>query len=422
MSTYQPKNIPRRAKPIQKSLSKYLKRPKNDHIPRYFHYDGHQALFLSQAPPEPYTEISQVRWKYTKKYLILTSTPELLKSHQFTELPTFPEHQLLSRDFADQWTPQEEIEIIAILKSHLQKAVRLGKPDLAISTINYLSTLAPIDLLRRIPIIMIEDVHLQQSFTLLCWVMVYYSTIKIDSRVLSLHWLKFLEQVITDLCQSNYHDDFSKMPPEPPSLKDLTQPIPQQHNSQQHNSQQLNSQHPDTRLTESQRSLLLALQLRKSYGGLHCDQRMLDSLTMQWYQRFTQTSKYPNLDHTELSSVSIINTPKNQPTPQKTHPHPKPLDANHFIDTAIDFHPCPWLLNEITKKHPNLNADEVKTAIWQCRSSINLRHDKSPTPESINIWSQIQDQVAEFIKNKKTWLFERLHEMEEIPLTSSDET
>lgn len=388
-------------KPIQKSLSNYLKRPKNDNIPRYFHFDGEQCIFLSSLPPknknrQEIIEIAQIKWNYTKKYLVLTSTSEVLESSRFTKRPSYPDNLFLPKSILDQWTPQEEIEIIALLKSHLQKAVRLGQKDHAMATVNYLATIAPIDLLRRIPIIMVEDVHLQESFPLLIWLMVYYSSVSPGSRQISTYWINFLQEVVKQLCDSSHQDHFTSIhDPESPPPISLTEIINPTNKTNPTNT---------SLFTPSQESLLLSLQLRKSYGGMKGDQNMLDSLTIQWYHRFKVDlneyewiTKYPSPHLSKLIPLSSI---------IKSLP---PLSEEHFLNAAVDFHPCPWLIKNIVKKYPNLDPQEVKIAIWQCRSSINFRNDNIPSNHSINIWGKIQDIIRDFTIDKKRWLFNLLY-------------
>ena len=62
------------------------------------------------------------------------------------------------------------------LKSHLQKCIRKQNDYLAIPTCNHLLKLDTVELLRRLPIIMLEDTELHESFSTLIWLMIVVSS------------------------------------------------------------------------------------------------------------------------------------------------------------------------------------------------------------------------------------------------------
>ena len=58
---------------------------------------------------------------------------------------------------------------VPLLKSNLQKAIRRGKTEVAISTALFLLQSNSIEFLRRLPIIFIEDVCLMDSISIPIW-------------------------------------------------------------------------------------------------------------------------------------------------------------------------------------------------------------------------------------------------------------
>lgn len=68
--------------------------------------------------------------------------------------------------------PETVYKNMGLLKSHLQKCVRRSHTQLAVKTALTILRLNPGELLRRLPIIMLEDAHLfPASFISLVWLM-----------------------------------------------------------------------------------------------------------------------------------------------------------------------------------------------------------------------------------------------------------
>ena len=68
-----------------------------------------------------------------------------------------------------------------LIKSNLQKAVRRCDNQIAIQSALVLIQMAPMELLRRLPIIYIEDVCLMDSYSIVVWLMMAdkdYSALK----------------------------------------------------------------------------------------------------------------------------------------------------------------------------------------------------------------------------------------------------
>ena len=61
---------------------------------------------------------------------------------------------------------------VPLLKSNLQKAIRRSDNQIAIQSALALIQVAPMELLRRLPIIYIEDVCLMDSYSIVMWLMI----------------------------------------------------------------------------------------------------------------------------------------------------------------------------------------------------------------------------------------------------------
>ncbi len=95
------------------------------------------------------------------------------------------------------WKPAENKNIrnVALLKSNLQKAVRRGLTRTAVNTAAALLEIDAIALLRRLPIIYVEDVQPLASFTTVVWLMMAASS-KNDYRISTVDREIVLEAVL----------------------------------------------------------------------------------------------------------------------------------------------------------------------------------------------------------------------------------
>lgn len=90
---------------------------------------------------------------------------------------------------------------IPLLKSNLQKAIRRCELDIAINTSLALLKLAPTEFFRRLPIIVIEDVALIDTFPIIIWFMIADKDYKLCD-----YDIDILLNIIWNLC--NISDSF----------------------------------------------------------------------------------------------------------------------------------------------------------------------------------------------------------------------
>jgi len=92
---------------------------------------------------------------------------------------------------------------IPLLKSNLQKAIRRGNHIVAVSSALAMLQREPIQLLRRLPIIFVEDVCLTDSFPIVIWLLMADKQYKMTN-----HDIDILLQIVYSLCVcSRYFDD-----------------------------------------------------------------------------------------------------------------------------------------------------------------------------------------------------------------------
>jgi len=240
---------------------------------------------------------------------------------------------------------------IPLLKSNLQKAVRRGNINAALTTATALLEKDCIEFLRRLPIIFIEDVCLFDSFPIIVWLMMAdrdYKLTNIDKNIiLSIVCQLCITQSYFDYERIEWSSEFSKI-----SVKDI--------------------QHSDE---------LLAMYYLSLNGGMSCDIRLLQT-AIHYYR--------VNLDkiiRTDFHSMYMT----------------KPNIEVELLVEAIDFHPFPHILQNIINKLEkqeqirNVTIEDIKTCIWFSESAINVRKPTTQTMSEkykhTDLWTNIKPEL-----------------------------
>ena len=199
---------------------------------------------------------------------------------------------------------------VPLLKSNLQKAVRQMNIKEAKRSVLELALLDTIALLRRLPIIAVEDVTLIQGTAVIIWMMM------INRDYLYKKEITFILNYVVALCKVEQVFVIEE-------LKET-----------------------DIKMNNDE---VKALAIRIAYGGMPGDMEMLKS-AIQVFNRD------PIIDmmekNEEVPDVVQFNSP--------------------ILMSAIDFHPTPWIVKYIARKSKQ-TEEMVKSLIWNGESAYNNR-------------------------------------------------
>jgi hypothetical protein len=246
---------------------------------------------------------------------------------------------------------------VGYLKSHLQKSIRKGNEMLAVQTCYHLFKLDLNELLRRLPIIMLEDVILHESFSTLVWFMIAYSTNNFKMMIYMYEWILGLIYV---LCKIDVKDELDDNL-EDDNLNDNLLVIDKLNN------------YASNEYSEEECSLLYSIHMRIAYGSNKSDAKMLNNYIGIWEKRFREKSDINKLNRIDINPICV---------------YVKELTLNEWDISAIDYHCNPKLLEFITKKYDNFEIDKLKELIWNHSSSINYR--SKPIIYDIENWNIIK--------------------------------
>ena len=303
------------------------------------------AQWLDERPNDA-NFIEEIKWNQVRK------------GHTFYLCGTFPDINE-KKFFLHHETKYKNIHN---LKSHLQKNIRKQDDILAISTSYHLLKIDPIEFLRRLPIIMIEDVYLHESYTTLIWLMVALSsTTSFKIKKYMYEWILGLVYV---LCKINIKDQ-------------ITNEELEEYNSSSFKDMKLVDRlHLFRTLNIDQMSILYSFYLRIAYGGMNCDIQMFEEYSYIWYKRFLNNNIEKNINTMKLRPISIF---------------VKELNLEDWDLSAIDFHCNSKIIEFIKKKFPEYEDDDIKKLIWYNSSSINRRITNNEYNTSD--WNKIKNHV-----------------------------
>ena len=236
---------------------------------------------------------------------------------------------------------------MTFLKSNLQKCVRRGLNEKAIKTAYHMMKLNLNEFLRRIAIIVLEDVTLHSSFSTIVWLTAATSSKKFPFKPTK-HIIDWLLGVVDLLCNIKEADKIKK-------------------DKKEYSLTELNDY-----------NLLYSLQLRKSYGGMGGDMNMLNYFTGYWLEKFKKDEKCNETEIKLIDSSTITMLKLDE----------WKLDGENCC--GIDFHCAPYIIDNLSKKY-GYSEGELKTVIWNCSSGINYRKKNYISKNDSDIWDKIKE-------------------------------
>ena len=233
---------------------------------------------------------------------------------------------------------------LSFLKSHLQKTVRRREHEKAIKTAWHMIKLDLLGFLRRLTIIMVEDVSLHESFGIVVWLIAAISSKKYPIPKYQIEWLLGIVHVLCEI-DTKEKSIFTD--------------------------QEINVIEANT-LSQDRISLLYSISFRISFGGMKVDTRMLKGEL----ERFFSTDNKCN----QIKIRPISSTLDD-------------LELEDWTLAALDFHCSPYMIKWIIEKYPHLDGEMVECAIWHHSSKINVRIKTKEHLETKEIWNKIRKDV-----------------------------
>lgn len=228
------------------------------------------------------------------------------------------------------------------LLSHLQKSIRRMEDVKSVQTAKHIIDLDCNMFLRRLPIIMIEDVTLHSCFPILIWLMIAYSK-KFRMKNEIVKWLLGVVYLLSVCKEKTYYEKIS----DEIDISDKKDDI-----------------------------MINSLRFRKAYGGMNGDMEMIE-----YYIWLLMNDKI----NTNKEKIPLVKLKMD------------PLSKKEWIYQANDFHCNRSIIKQIKRRVPKMDEEYIQLLIWNFSSSQNNRIFVEQDKKQKNDWDKIK-KVVKYIQ------------------------
>ncbi len=314
-------------------------------LPRYFILNeiGQVEILFNIDSLNHYHLLGNVKWKWNKTPLKILKKKNLEnKNYRFIK-------------------SKYNLQHIPILKSNLQKCIRRSNKKNALKTAYQMLSIDPNSILRRLPIIYLEDVEIDSNFSVIVWYMIAVS----KKYILTKNDIMWILGIVSHLSNNINKEIFknsnlSKIDNHLEFIKSMK-----------------------GKYYENNKNTFWALLLRYLYGGMNGDLKLIINCLSTYKTK--EIKKY---------TIELIRISK-----------AKDFSKKNILLESVDFH-CTNILQNLMKK---LGVDDTqeqlyKKCIWSNRSSITNKNGDNNLKEHIDLYRCIKryldDMSQEIINNK----------------------
>ena len=260
---------------------------------------------------------------------------------------------------------EEKKPLMNFFKSHLQKCFRRRRNIEGLRTAYEIMLININELLRRVCIIIFEDIKLKDYFTTMVWLMAAVS----KGYVLQSYHINLELKFVNDLCLENNYTDMAEIKnyENPYSTVDVRNLL-------------LEIERCDE-LNPLQKSLIYSIGLRIGYGGREGDMEMIFYYAIIWLNKFKEKKEVEKMDFTKSAFVSLEFCQNN-----------RFKKIEDFVYQGVDmnsyFKIVPEIYEEINHYY---SEEELGNTIWDMSSGYNVRKPHNFDKKMIQCWEEIKE-------------------------------
>ena len=259
---------------------------------------------------------------------------------------------------------EEKRPLMNFFKSHLQKCFRRRKNIEALRTAYEIMQININELLRRVCIIIFEDVKLKNYFTTMVWLMAAVG----KGYILQSYHINLELKFINDLCLENGYTDMAELKKykNPYSTVDVRNLLLEIEKCEE--------------LTQVQRSLIYSIGLRIGYGGREGDMEMIFDYALIWFNKFKEKIEIGKMDKIKSAFVSLEFCQNN-----------RFRTIEDFVYQGVDmnsyFKIVPEIYEEVNHRY---TEEELEGTIWVMSSGYNVRKQNNFDQKMKICWDEIK--------------------------------
>ena len=338
-------------------------------IKQYFYIDWNKATNVDipiaqwlEKKPKNVTWSQILKWKNVGDVMICCTDNKSFIEEDNKDINIESQLKIINRKL---W--EEKKPLMNFFKSHLQKCFRRKKNIAALRTAYEIILININELLRRVCIIIFEDVKLKDYFTTMVWLMAAVS----KGFVLQSYHINLELKFINDLCLENNYTDMAELNnyKNPYSTVDVRNLL-------------LEIEKCDE-LSQTQKSLLYSIGLRIGYGGREGDIEMIFYYTIIWFNKFKEKKDVEKMNIIKSAFVSLEFCQNNR---FKT--------IDDFVYQGVDMNSYFKIVPEIYEEiNHHYSEKEIETTIWFMSSGWNVRKPPVFDQKMKFCWEEIKEIV-----------------------------
>jgi hypothetical protein len=324
------------------------------------------AEWLEEKPKEV-TWSQIIKWKNVGDILVCCTDNKSFSESDSNNINIETQLRLINRKSWD-----EKKSLMNFLKSHLQKCFRRKKNIEALRSSYEMMLININELLRRVCIIIFEDVRLKNYFPTMVWLMAAVSKgYQLQSYHINLE-LKF----INDLCLDDGYNDLSELT----KYDNHFQKVDVRNLLLEIESNDL--------LTKEQKSLIYSIGLRIGFGGREGDMQMIFDYSLIWYNKFKLNLKEKNPEN-EVQALDLI---KSEFVCIEFCQNNRFKKLEDFVYQGVDMNSYFKIVPEIYEEiEHHYSLEEIENTIWFMSSGLNVRKPPLYDQKMKFCWEEIKD-------------------------------
>jgi hypothetical protein len=338
-------------------------------IKQYFYIDWNKATNVDipiaqwlEKKPKNVTWSQILKWKNVGDVMICCTDNKSFIEEDNKDINIESQLKIINRK---SW--EEKKPLMNFFKSHLQKCFRRKKNIAALRTAYEIILININELLRRVCIIIFEDVKLKDYFTTMVWLMAAVS----KGFVLQSYHINLELKFINDLCLENNYTDMAELNnyKNPYSTVDVRNLL-------------LEIEKCDE-LSQTQKSLLYSIGLRIGYGRREGDMEMIFYYAIIWFNKFKEKKDVEKMNIIKSAFVSLEFCQNNR---FKT--------IDDFVYQGVDMNSYFKIVPEIYEEiNHHYSEKEIETTIWFMSSGWNVRKPPAFDQKMKFCWEEIKEIV-----------------------------
>ena len=335
-------------------------------IKQYFYIDWSKASENEipiaewvEKKPKNITWSQILKWKNVGDVMVCCTDNKNFVEEDSKDLNIETQLKIINRK---SW--EEKRPLMNFFKSHLQKCFRRKRNIAALRTAYEIMQININELLRRVCIIIFEDIKLKNYFTTMVWLMAAVS----KGYILQSYHVNLELKFINDLCLENDYTDMAEIKnyKNPYSTVDVRNLLLEIENCDE--------------ISQSQKSLIYSIGLRIGYGGREGDMEMIFYYAIIWFNKFKEKKDVEKMNLIKSAFVSLEFCQNNR---FKT--------VEDFVYQGVDMNSYFKIIPEIYEEiNHSYTEEELESTIWDMSSGYNVRKPHNFDGKMIKCWNDIK--------------------------------